>query len=187
MPGSLLLCWKRQRQRVAALGSQDPLRRQADRGPASAGRERDRLTRRRRRSDRSSTGVRLPEHACAQADLHRDPQRKPSPRGEKNGGLLGGERVRNDPREASARSRTTQPVGLPRALRASPAGRRPGLLGAPSVALGGRAPRSSMPPLVHAAMAWPTDQLNVLAALVPEPGVRSVVHRDRRRSATVQN
>lgn len=113
MPGSLLLCWKRQRQRVAALGSQDPLRRQADRGPASAGRERHRPTRRPRPSDRSSTGVRLPEHGAPRLISIATRKGNPRPAARRTAGTWDGERLGSNLGEASARQGRTQPIGIP--------------------------------------------------------------------------
>jgi hypothetical protein len=111
-----------------------------------------------------------------------------APFGAHDGGRLGrGERPGSNPGEALARQGRTQPIGDTSALPASPAGCHPGLHGAPSLALECSTARSSMPAPVHAAMASPTDQLSVLASLVPEAGIGAVVHGDRRRSAAVEH
>ena len=176
-----------QRQRVAALRSQDPLRPQAERGPATAGRERDRLTRRRRREPQEFDRGRLRGHACALADLHRDRQR---------GNLARRRGERRAPGRGRRRDRTLGGLGSsrPNATRRGyrrPSGESCGL----SSGTAGRAirgARCSSASVIDAAtgqrsMARPADQPDVLAALVPEPGVRPVVHRDRRRPATAQD
>jgi hypothetical protein len=159
---------KRRRQHVTELRSQN--------APSSPTRSRS--------GHRRSAGL-GPRHHLADND--RESWGNGAPFGAENGGRPGGGGVGIEPGEAPAGQGRTRPSGDTGALRASPAGCHPGLQGAPSVALDARAARSSMAPPVHAGMARPTAQLNVLAALVPEPSVGPVMHGHRRRPATMEH
>ena len=151
----------------------------------AAGRKRDCPTGRRRPSDRRRPEC-LPEQACPWPRSPSSPQRKPSPGGKKNGGLLG--RGEKDGERSSGRlgpSRSPHPVSSP-----TPYGRVPlpssGHHGTPSMPLD-PLPPAPMPPPVRAAMARPAQQLDVASALPPKAGVGPMVDRDRRRASTVQD